>query len=222
MVIGNGMIASYFNFFADCADVVIFASGVSNSKENRPEPYAREQALIEDTLRQMPGCLFVYFSTASIADPAEQQSMYVQHKLGIEQLITRQASRYIIVRASNVVGGPGNPHTILNFFVNRIQQEEPFSVWQHATRNLLDIDDLYKTVVAYIDEPGAWNQVYLVVNPQSLTPLALVKAIEAHTGKKAIYTLSPQSTFDTDGQHEVTVDEQQAILYTTQLLRKYY
>ena len=222
MVIGTGMIATHFNGFSDRDDVVIFASGVSNSKETRPEPYAREQTLVEQTLQQMPDGLFVYFSTASIADPAEQHSMYVQHKLYTERLIARHASRYLIVRASNVVGGPGNPHTILNFFVNRIRQGEPFRVWQHTTRNLLDIDDLYATVVTYINTPGAWNQTHLVVNPQSLRPLTLVKAIEAYTGQRAMYELVLQNTPDAAGRPIPELNEQQAILYVTQLLHKYY
>lgn len=222
MVIGNGMIARHFSFYSDCNDVVIFASGVSNSKETRPEPYTREQNLVEHTLQQMPGCLFVYFSTASIADPTEQHSMYVQHKLYIEQLIVQRASRYIIVRASNVVGGPGNPHTILNFFVNCIRQGDSFSLWQHTIRNLLDVDDLYKTVVAYINAPVAWNQTHLVVNPQSLSPLSIVKAIESYTGQRAIYELFPKNTLNNDIQSGTESNEEQAILYTTQLLHKYY
>lgn len=222
MVVGNGMIARYFSSFSDCEDVVIFASGVSNSKETRPEAYSREQNLVEQTLQRMPDCLFVYFSTASIADPTEQHSMYVQHKLRIEQLITQRASRYIIVRASNVVGGPGNPHTILNFFVNCIRQGDSFNLWQHTIRNLLDVDDLYKTVVAYIKTPVAWNQTYLVVHPHSLSPLAIVKAIEAYTRQRAIYELFPKNTSHTYVQSEIEANEQQAIQYTTQLLHKYY
>ncbi|WP_018618499.1 NAD-dependent epimerase/dehydratase family protein [Spirosoma luteum] len=222
MVIGNGMIAKYFSSFSNCNEVTIFASGVSNSKETCPEPYIREQKLVEQTLQQMPDCLFVYFSTASITDPAEQHSMYVQHKLRIEQLIARRASKYIVIRASNVVGGPGNPNTILNFFVNRIRQGDSFRLWQNAIRNLLDIDDLYKTVVAYINTPDAWNQIYLVVHPHSLSPLAMVKAIEAYTGQRAIYEILSQNAPDNGVQSGTEANEQQAILYTIQLLHKYY
>ena len=189
MVVGNGMIARRFGDFATRNDVVIFASGVSNSKETRPEPFARERRLVEETLHQTTGSLFVYFSTASVDDPTEQGSPYVTHKLALEQLIAAQASNYLLVRASNVVGGPGNPHTILNFFVDRVRRNEPFTIWQHATRNLIDLDDVYRVVTHCIADPKTWNQTILVANPHSVSPLALVQAIEAYTGRRAQYEL---------------------------------
>ena len=190
MVVGNGMIARRFSDFATGNDVVIFASGVSNSKETRPEPFARERRLVEETLQHTTGSLFVYFSTASVDDPTEQGSPYVTHKLELEQLIANQATNYLLVRASNVVGGPGNPHTILNFFVDRVRRNEPFTIWQHASRNLIDLDDVYRVVTHCIADSTAWNQTILVANPHSISPLALVQAIEAHTGRRAQYELA--------------------------------
>ncbi len=189
MVVGNGMIARRFGEFAKRDDVVIFASGVSNSKETRPQPFDRERQLVAETLRQTTGNLFVYFSTASVDDPTEQGSPYVTHKLALEQLIARQATNYLIVRASNVVGGPGNPHTILNFFVDRVLRNEPFTIWQHASRNLIDLDDVYRVVTRCVADPATWNQTIVVANPHSINPLTMVRAIEAHTGRRAQYEL---------------------------------
>lgn len=189
MVVGKGMIARRFSNYADRNDVVVFASGVSNSKEIGVEPYARERRLVEDTLQQAPDGLFVYFSTASVDDPTEQGSPYVTHKLEIEQLIRTRARLYLIIRASNVVGGPGNPHTILNFFIDRIHRQEPFSIWQHAVRNIIDLDDLYQFVDGFIADSTVWNQTLLVANPYSVSPLMLVQAIERHTRQRARYEL---------------------------------
>ena len=228
MVVGNGMIARRFSDFAERGDVVIFASGVSNSKETRPEPFARERRLVEQTLQQTMGSLFVYFSTASVEDPTEQGSAYVTHKLELEQLIAERAAHYLIVRASNVVGGPGNPHTILNFFVNRIRQHEPFTIWQHASRNLIDLDDVYAVVVRCIGEPTTWNQTILVANPYSISPLTLVQAIEAHTGQQATYELVDKgipfalsASLISDHLH-LSDSNWQPERYIVRLLQKYY
>lgn len=229
MVVGNGMIARRFIEFAERSDVVIFASGVSNSKETRPEPFARERQLVEKTLRESEGSLFVYFSTASVEDPTEKGSPYVMHKLALEQCITSQAANYLLVRASNVVGGPGNPHTILNFFINRILQNEPFTIWQHASRNLIDLDDVHRVVTDHIAEPAGWNQTILVANPCSISPLALVQAIERHTGQRAKYELIDKgvpfalSAADLSNQLQATTSSYwQPEQYVAQLLKKYY
>ena len=228
MVVGNGMIAQRFSEFVDLDDIVIFASGVSNSKETRPEPFARERKLVEDTLDQYPGRLFVYFSTASVNDPTEQDSFYVRHKLAQEQLIAERATQHLLVRASNVVGGPGNPHTILNFFVDRIRQHEPFTIWQHASRNLIDLDDVYNVVTYFIRKPSTWNRTILVANPYSVKPLDLVRAIEAHTGQQARYELVDKGipfalSVDTiSDQLDVSNSNWQPERYVAQLLKKYY
>ncbi|MDB5242827.1 MAG: hypothetical protein JWP57_3452 [Spirosoma sp.] len=229
MVVGNGMIARRFIEFAERSDVVIFASGVSNSKETHPEPFARERQLVDKTLRETRGSLFVYFSTASVEDPTEKGSPYVTHKLKLEQLIRNQAANHLLVRASNVVGGPGNPHTILNFFVNRILRNEPFTIWQHATRNLIDLDDVYRVVTDYIAKPAGWNQTILVANPYSISPLALVQAIETHTGQRAQYELVDKgipfalSADSLSDQLQVTAGSYwQPERYVAHLLKKYY
>ncbi len=228
MLVGNGMIARRFRAYAERNDVVLFASGVSNSKETRPEPYARERRLVDDTLRQSSGCLFVYFSTASIADPTEQGSPYVMHKTAIEETIKEKASAYLIIRASNVVGGPGNPHTILNFFVDRIRRQESFSIWQHAVRNVIDIDDLYQRVSECIADASTWNQTLVVANPYSVSPLVMVQAIERHTGQKARYALLDKgvpftlSAEATDRQLPSVDADWQPERYITRLLQKYY
>lgn len=228
MVVGNGMIARRFGAFAERGDVVIFASGVSNSKETRPEPFARERQLVDETLSQTVGSLFVYFSTASVDDPTEQGSPYVTHKLALERLIADRATNYLLVRASNVVGGPGNPHTILNFFVDRIRRNEPFTIWQHASRNLIDLDDVYRVVTEYIAEPTTWNQTILAANPHSVSPLLLVQAIEAHTGRRAQYELIDKGvpfnlSASAISDRLPTADSNwQPDRYVSRLLHKYY
>ncbi|WP_421830109.1 NAD-dependent epimerase/dehydratase family protein [Larkinella sp.] len=229
MVVGNGMIARRFSAFDDRDDILIFASGVSNSKENRASAFAREKKLVEESIASSENRLFVYFSTCSVTDPTEQGSPYVTHKLFLEAYIAGNCKNYLIVRASNVVGKTDNPHTVLNFFVNRIRNHEPFDVWQGATRNLIDVDDVYRIVTAYIGRgPGEWNQTINVANPYSVKPLDIVQAIEKQLGLKALYRLIDKGEpFEIDTtQSAAVLQDQRADLqperYLKHLLQKYY
>ena len=147
MVIGNGAIASSFAAkYSNDDQVVIFASGVSNSKESDDSKFERERKLVLSSLVQNPEKFFVYFSTCSVYDPCEKNSHYVRHKLAIEEIIQKNASKYLISRVSNVVCKTENKTTVFNFFVNNIRDGSPFKLWKNAYRNVIDVDDLLKTV----------------------------------------------------------------------------
>ena len=144
MVIGNGMVARRFESYKTNDQFLIFASGVSNSKNINPEAYARELLLLQTTIKQNPEKILVYFSTCSVYDPGEENSKYVVHKKQIEQLIQSNQRRFCIFRVSNLVGHSGNRNTILNFYVYHILNGINFDLWTNATRNLIDIDDMYQ------------------------------------------------------------------------------
>jgi len=67
MVVGNGLLANTFKSYSDNEDVIIFASGVSNSGCVDPEQFKRESNLVAKYKTSKK--LFVYFSTSSIEDP---------------------------------------------------------------------------------------------------------------------------------------------------------
>lgn len=68
MIVGNGLIASAFSsYFRDDPNVVVFASGVSNSRECRGEAFQRERQMLMDALRLEK--FMLYFSTCSVNDP---------------------------------------------------------------------------------------------------------------------------------------------------------
>ena len=69
MVIGNGMIAKRFESYKDDDRFVIFASGVSNSRNKDESAYSRETGLLKDTAAAHPDKIMVYLSTCSIYDP---------------------------------------------------------------------------------------------------------------------------------------------------------
>ena len=119
MVVGNGMMAKKFLSFENDENILVFASGVSNSKETKPENFEREKKLIFESIEKSATKKFVYFSTCSIYDPTEKDSFYVQHKLECEQIIKENCKDYLICRVSNVVGKTLNPNTIISYLVSK-------------------------------------------------------------------------------------------------------
>ena len=189
MITGNGMIAKRFSRFADDAGRLIFASGVSNSSNIDEAAFKKETDLLLEEMSKHPDATVIYFSTCSIYDPSLQQSPYVLHKIKMEELIKTVAKSFIIFRVSNPVGFTGNTHTLLNYFIEHLISKTNFDVWQYASRNLLDIDDMYHICHAIIEEEHWLNKTINVANPVNYPVLSIIEAIEKHYNIKGNYTL---------------------------------
>lgn len=183
------MIAKRFSRFADDADRLVFASGVSNSSNTDEAAFKKEADLLLGEMGKHPHARVIYFSTCSVYDPSMQQSAYVLHKLKMEELIKNISSSYIIFRVSNPVGFTGNVHTVLNYFFEHINSSTHFNLWEYASRNLVDLDDMYRICEAVIHDEKWANKIVNVANPVNYPVTSIVEAIEQHTGIKAIYTL---------------------------------
>ena len=144
MVVGNGMLATRFMDYREDDETIIFASGVSNSKDTIEQHFFREFELLKNTVTDHPEKTLVYFSTCSIEDADSQNAAYVIHKKAIELFIRENVSNYYLLRVSNVAGTSNNPYTLLNYFVYNILQNHPFSVWKNACRNIIGIDDMHE------------------------------------------------------------------------------
>ncbi len=190
MVIGNGMIAKRFSKYADDKNIVVFASGVSNSAGATGADYEREEILLQQVIEQHPGSTLIYFSTCSIYDPSLRQSLYVLHKLKMEQLIKKNVPAHIIFRVSNPVGVTQNGHTVLNYFIQHIKTQQHFTIWQYASRNLIDIDDMYKICDYIINNNQSYNSTINIANPVNYPVINIIEAIENHFGKKGNYLLA--------------------------------
>ncbi|MBO9593652.1 MAG: NAD-dependent epimerase/dehydratase family protein [Niabella sp.] len=227
MIIGNGMIAKRFSDYQQQDDFVVFASGVSNSKSQRGTDYAREMDLLQATLANHKSKHLVYFSTCSIYDPTEAASHYVQHKLQVEDYIRRNAETFHIFRVSNVVGASGNPNTIFNYYINHIRANTNFDIWMHASRNLIDIDDVF-ALVNYILKQGLYqNAITNIANRKSYHVLSVVKAIEQFLQQEGSYTLVERgSSFEIDVSATTGIAQLLQIDfgpdYLTRLLQKYF
>lgn len=125
MIVGNGDIASVLT---DREGFCFFASGVSNSQEDRESEYKRERDLLtkQDTRQHL-----VYFSSLGVLNG---ETRYLRHKRKME-LEVKKAPRSTIVRIGNITWGD-NPHTLINFLRGKINAGEKF-----------DIQDVYRYVV---------------------------------------------------------------------------
>ena len=194
MVIGNGMIANRFDNYRQDKDVIIFASGVSNSRETKKVNFDRELTLLENVIKENPGTRIVYFSTCSVADEDREQSPYILHKKNIEQFVIEEVKSYHIFRVSNVAGLSNNPYTLLNFLIFNILEEKPVTIWKNADRNILGIDDLHSLVDYIIKENLFKNSIINLANPFNYSMIEILEAVETHLQKKAIASYEEKGT----------------------------
>lgn len=182
MIIGNGLLAQGFSKrFGHRDDVVIFASGVSNSQEQRPAEFARERDLLCNSLGGSNARL-VYFGSCGVA--GSEDTPYMRHKREMEsRVLERDGSQ--VLRLPQVVGATGNPNTLTNFLHARVSNQEPFTVWAQAERNLIDIDDIVAIGSALIEQPPTDAPVISIASARSLTMPELVKIFERVLGKRA-------------------------------------
>lgn len=98
MVIGNGMIANRFISYKDDKSKIIFASGVSNSKDTIKQNFLREFQLLQHTVKDHPGKTLVYFSTCSIEDKDLQASNYIIHKKKYRKIYKRKYRELLLIQ----------------------------------------------------------------------------------------------------------------------------
>jgi nucleoside-diphosphate-sugar epimerase len=188
MVIGSGMFANKFAKYCSIDDIVLLASGVSNSLEQSQLEFDREFAVVKQGILDNPGKLIVYFSTSSMYDPISKNSPYTKHKLNMEGYIKTHARKYLIFRVSQVIGRSNNT-TLINFIINHIQNEIEFPVWSGSTRNLIDLDDVYRIIDYIIEYKLFVNQTINVANLHNIAVVDIVKYVEKQLGVKAKYHL---------------------------------
>ena len=225
MVIGNGLIASAFaTYFSGDPNIILFASGVSNSKETRREVFLREQDLLFSALTQKR--FLVYFSTCSINDPELSETPYVVHKKEMEHLV-REFKDCVIFRLPQVVGKTSNPNTLTNYLHKQISSGNDFKIWRHAKRNLIDVADVASIVTHLIRTHTADGQTLNVACSFSVSIYHLVSIFESISGKKANYEfVEAGDAYPIDASLAAVAASQLGISfdesYIERLIRKYY
>lgn len=158
MIIGNGLIANAFSEFKDLDSFVIFASGVSNSKENDPKNFLKELNLLTTIYNDISDKKIIYFSTCSISDKTLLDSKYIQHKINMENVIKNSFNNYTIFRLPNVIGHTNNQNTFFNFMKGKIINNEEIIIQKEAKRYFVDIDDLTCFLSKIIKDHKSNNQ----------------------------------------------------------------
>ena len=167
-------------------DIIIFASGVSNSKDKVQEHFVREFQLLEKTINDYPQNIFVYFSTCSVEDPDLASAPYVIHKKKAEEFIKKNAAKYYLFRISNLAGTSNNPYTLLNYFIFNILNNHPLTVWTNAFRNIIGIDDMFAIADYFLSAKEKINTTINIANPVNYPVPSIIKTVEEHLHKKAI------------------------------------
>ena len=144
MIVGNGLIANSIRT-CDREDVILFASGVSNSVNPSQSDFEREEMMLREHLQKDFECL-VYFSTVSIEDPSMQSKAYIQHKKRMEELIKGFGKSYVILRLPNMLCVNGNPNTLVPYFNKAIKNGDKVTILDNAHRYLLTREQLCEMV----------------------------------------------------------------------------
>jgi nucleoside-diphosphate-sugar epimerase len=226
MVVGDGMIAHAFSVFAGDKDVLIFASGVSDSLETRPSAFQRERDLLTRTRAAHPDALLVYFGTCSVHDPDRRDTPYVHHKLEMESLLARSPHPWLVLRLPLAIGPQDRSPTLANFLYQRVMRGEPFEVWARSTRYPIDVDDVLRIATRLIHDRSNANRVIdMALRPFSV--LDFVHSMERITGKPARYTLVPIGSHYEVNSPEVAHLARELNLdlsagYLERVLRKYF
>jgi nucleoside-diphosphate-sugar epimerase len=228
MIIGSGLLAKAFAAqFADMPDVWIYAAGVSNSSCSDPREFSRERTRLSDAINAgQRADAFVYFSTCSIGDPAAVNSRYVLHKMEMERLVSWHA-KFVIVRLPQVAGRTPNPHTLLNYLHARVSRSEGFTVWTHATRNIIDIDDAAAIVTRFLNNPEARRVTVNVANSVSYPINDVVAVMEKVVGKRAIAEqVELGAAYEIDTSHIASIVRDLGLAfddrYIEHVMNKYY
>ena len=130
MIVGNGMIARAMR---DVSDVLIFASGVSNSASVSEPETEREKQLLKSVRDDRK---LVYFSTVTVAQT--NKTPYIMHKLQMELLV--REGPHLILRVANIVGHGQSPAQLIPSLTNQVIAGKVKV--QDSVRDIMDVDDL--------------------------------------------------------------------------------
>ena len=148
MIIGNGLIANAFSESKiNREDIIIFASGISNSNDNSIKNCIREKRKVYSLKKYRDSKLIIYFSTISVCDPSQKNRLYIKHKLNMEKYIKNFFENYLIIRLPIVIGKSKNKNTLINNFVTCINENQKIYVFSNAVRYFIDLED-----VVYVTE----------------------------------------------------------------------
>jgi dTDP-4-dehydrorhamnose reductase len=179
MIIGNGLIANSFKD-VDIDNIIIFASGVSDSKSEDINEFDREKVLLLSTISNNSDKKLIYFSTCDFYD-SKKSSEYLKHKFQMETLVREKCKSWIIFRVSQIIGSGNKKNLLFNFTLNIIKNNR-FDLYTNFDRNLIDIEDVKNIVIFYLHIE---NEVVNIANVENIKVSRIVEIIEKIINKKS-------------------------------------
>jgi UDP-2-acetamido-2,6-beta-L-arabino-hexul-4-ose reductase len=139
LIIGNGFLANAFtNRIGE--NLVVFASGVSDSACIEECFFLREELLLTNTISDYQDQCLVYFSSCGVISQELLEIPYYQHKLKMEQIICSTHPQYLIFRLPQTIGKNRNNKTLVNNFFDFILEGKEITIQRFAKRYFIDID----------------------------------------------------------------------------------
>jgi nucleoside-diphosphate-sugar epimerase len=198
IVIGDGMIATSFKQVVFSKDVLVFASGVSNSLENDSKAFKREEMLLRETITAQNSLPIIYFSTCSIY--SKVKNSYILHKLKMEDIVKELSSSYFIYRLPQVVGSTSNS-TLVSFFANQINSSKNLEIQILSKRNLIDCVDVAKVIHFLVENSMGKDSIQNIATPNNIEVIEIAKEISLLLGKKLIF-----SKINSGDQYSIPID----------------
>ncbi|MEC9491596.1 NAD(P)-dependent oxidoreductase [Flexistipes sp.] len=186
MIIGSGQIAKAF-LPVDTEDVLIFASGVANSKCKDKNEFIREEKLLKKNLELSENKKFVYFSSCVLSAKDYPLNEYYLHKQNMESIIRTKSDNYYIIRLPQLIGNIFKEHnTLFNFLYHKIINEESFFIYKNGFRYVIEVSDVRLLTTQFIYKMPP-RQVINFANPYRYSIFEIVNAFEKILNKKAYY-----------------------------------
>lgn len=186
-IIGRGLLAKSFESIAFDKDVLILASGVSNSQETRVSEFSRELDLINSEISLNAASTVIYFSTCSLC--FEKVTPYTIHKLNVEKILAEKCNEYHVFRLPQVVGFVNNT-TLISYFVGSIVNGLEVSLQSRSSRDLIDVDDVARIVGFLVNNEKGLNSVVNIAAGNSIPVYDIFTYISNFTGLEGRYYLS--------------------------------
>ncbi len=177
-----------FKEYLNDSKVVIFASGVSNSRETRRISFEREERLLKTIIESYYKKTIVYFGTCSVYDNSVNQTSYVQHKLKMEHLIENKCQKFYIFRLPQIVGQTSSP-TLINHLFNAIYNDEELAINKNSTRNLIGVNEVFFIANYLIKNNFYVNETTNIATPYNDFVIDIIFMIEKILKKKCKYKL---------------------------------
>lgn len=180
MIIGSGLLATslkdYFDkVYLNHDNYLIFASGVSNSGENRDSEFEREINLLKQSVSKNIDRTIIYFSSSALVNEKNSELGYYKHKLKMENLISK-TNNFIILRLPQVIGDSSNKNTMLNFFISTIENDAKLYIKKNAYRYFVGIDDVASFLCLLIQN-NIKNIMFNFANPYRYRVVDVIRII---------------------------------------------